>query len=182
MLCPVCRHDNFEGEDYCENCGADLAGGDTPESALDFQGRLLGEHLEALVGAAPLVDPGTSVHVALDKMHREGLDCLLVVSDRQLIGIFTERDALNKALAPDRDVSRAKVSDLMTKDPYCIPPAMTIADAMEIVTQRQIRHLPIVQDGKVLGLISSRDLTDWVVKNSLQEDGDLATRCPVAAI
>ena len=45
MLCPVCRHDNFEGEDACENCGADLRTSDIPEPATDYRGRLLGESL-----------------------------------------------------------------------------------------------------------------------------------------
>ncbi len=156
MLCPVCRHDNFEGEDYCENCGADLAGRDTPESAIDFQGRLLGEHLEALVGSAALVDPGTSVHVALDKMHREGLDCLLVVADRRLIGIFTERDAILKVVG--RDAASLVVSDVMTPDPVVLRKDDTLAVAVNKMAVGGFRHIPVMDGEMPIGVVAARDV------------------------
>ena len=60
MLCPVCRHDNFEGEDTCANCGADLRTADIPQPALEFHDTVLGDHLHALGFTAPhSVDPTT---------------------------------------------------------------------------------------------------------------------------
>ncbi|MEK7877412.1 MAG: CBS domain-containing protein, partial [Pseudomonadota bacterium] len=96
-----------------------------------------------------------------------------------LIGIFTERDALNKVLAAGLDPVNTKVSAVMTKDPYCIPPTTTVGEAMQLVTQRRFRHLPIVENGKVLAVVSSGDLTHWLVKDQLrevQELVDLAAR------
>ena len=78
MLCPVCRHDNFEGEDNCENCGADLRTSDIPQPATSFQGSLLGGHLSDLGIEPPqLVDAMTPVADAIRRMHEQELDCLL---------------------------------------------------------------------------------------------------------
>jgi len=96
-----------------------------------------------------------------------------------LIGIFTERDALNKVLAAGLEPSTTKVSEVMTKDPYWISPTTTVGDAMELVTKRRFRHLPIVKSGKVLAVISSGDLTHWLVKDQaaeVQELVDLAAQ------
>jgi hypothetical protein len=97
MLCPVCRHDNFEGEDNCENCGADLRTADIPAPAVDYRGRLLGEHLDDLRPApAVTVDAGTDAADAIARMHAEGIDCVLVTDGGRLAGIFTDRDAAAK--------------------------------------------------------------------------------------
>ena len=72
-----------------------------------------------------------------------------------------------------------KVAEVMTKDPYCIQPATTVGDAMQLVTKRRFRHLPVVKNGKVLAIISSGDLTYWLVKDQMgevQELVDIAAR------
>ena len=64
-------------------------------------------------------------------------------------------------------------------DPFCIPPGTTVGEAMELVTKRRFRHLPIVKNGKVLAVISSGDLTHWLVKDQVgevQQLVDLAAR------
>ena len=61
----------------------------------------------------------------------------------------------------------------MTKDPYSIPPTTTVGEAMELVSKRRFRHLPIVKDGKVVAVISSGDLTHWLVKNQVGEVQEL---------
>ena len=156
MLCPVCRHDNFEGEDYCENCGADLAGRDTPESALEFDGRLLGEHLDAMLGAAAIVDPGLSVHAALERMHREELDCLLVVSEDRLVGIFTERDAVLKVAG--RKAESFDIRDVMTPDPVVLRADDTLAVAVNKMAVGGFRHIPVMDGTMPVGVVAARDV------------------------
>jgi CBS domain-containing protein len=157
MLCPVCRHDNFEGEDYCENCGADLAGGDTPEAAIDFQGRLLGEHLDALeVGRPAAVDPGTSVHAAIERMHGEGLDCLLVESAGRLVGIFTERDAVLKVAG--KPAEAFDVREVMTPDPVVLRRDDTLAVAIHKMAVGGFRHIPIMDGEAAVGVVTARDV------------------------
>jgi len=125
------------------------------------------------------VGPDTPVAACVRTMTAEKIGALIVMNDERLIGIFTERDALNKVLAAGLDPVTTKVSEVMTKDPYCIPPTTTVGEAMQLVTQRRFRHLPIVENGKVLAVESSGDLTHWLVKDQMrevQELVDLAAR------
>lgn len=125
------------------------------------------------------VGPDTPVTACVRTMTAEKIGALIVMDGERLIGIFTERDALNKVLAAGLDPVSTKVSAVMTKDPYCIPPTTTVGEAMQMVTQRRFRHLPIVENGKVLAVVSSGDLTHWLVKDQMrevQELVDLAAR------
>ncbi len=119
------------------------------------------------------VGPDTLVTECVRTMTAEKIGALIVMDGEKLTGIFTERDALNKVLAPGLDPRRTKVSEVMTKDPYCVPPTTTVGDAMQLVTQRRFRHLPIVENGKVLGVVSSGDLTHWLVTDQIGEVQEL---------
>lgn len=119
------------------------------------------------------VGPDTLVTECVRKMSAEKIGALMVMDGERLIGIFTERDALNKVLAAGLDPVSTKVSEVMTKDPYCIPPTTTVGEAMELVTRRRFRHLPIVENGKVLAVVSSGDLTHWLVKDQMGEVREL---------
>jgi CBS domain-containing protein len=125
------------------------------------------------------VGPDTPVTECVRLMTAGKFGALIVMDGERLIGIFTERDALNKVLAGGLDPGKTKVSAVMTKDPYCIPPTTTVADAMKLITTRRFRHLPIVDNGKVLAVVSSGDLTHWLVQDQMgevQELVDLAAR------
>ena len=112
------------------------------------------------------VRPDTMVTECVRAMATAKIGALLVMDNERLMGIFTERDALNKVLAAGLDPRSTKVSEVMTKEPYCVPPTTTVRAAMQVVTQRRFRHLPIVQDGKVLAVLSSGDLTHWLAKGA----------------
>jgi CBS domain-containing protein len=125
------------------------------------------------------VGPDTPVTECVRLMTAGKIGALIVMDGGRLIGIFTERDALNKVLAGGLDPGRTKVSEVMTRDPYCIRPTMTVGDAMKVISKRRFRHLPIVDNGKVLAVVSSGDLTHWLVQDQMgevQELVDLAVR------
>ncbi len=125
------------------------------------------------------VAPDTSVTECVRLMTSGKIGALIVMDGGRLVGIFTERDALNKVLAGSLDPGSTKVSQVMTKDPYCIGPTTTVGDAMQVITERRFRHLPIVDNGKVLAVVSSGDLTHWLVQDKMgevQELVDLAAR------
>jgi CBS domain-containing protein len=125
------------------------------------------------------VGPDTPVTECVRLMTAGRIGALIVMDGGRLVGIFTERDALNKVLAGGLDPGNTKVSAVMTKDPYCIPPTTTVGDAMKLITKRRFRHLPIVDNGKVLAVVSSGDLTHWLVQDQMgevQELVDLAAR------
>ena len=105
MRCPTCGFENLLGSDVCDNCGSDLAGRDVPESATSFRGPLLGEHLDDARGRRAARDRSTSaadVDEAIRRMHDKGIDCVLVVEDGRLVGIFTDRDAVLKVAGTSR--------------------------------------------------------------------------------
>jgi CBS domain-containing protein len=119
------------------------------------------------------VAPNTLVTECVRTMTAKKIGALVVMDGERLVGIFTERDALNKVLAAGLEPGKTKVSEVMTKDPYSIPPTTTVGEAMELVTSRRFRHLPIVKNGKVLAVISSGDLTHWLVKDQVGEVQEL---------
>ena len=119
------------------------------------------------------VGPDTSVTECVRLMAAKKIGALIVLDGGRLSGIFTERDALNKVLAAGLEPGNTKVSAVMTKDPFCVPPTMMVTDAMEVITTQRFRHLPIVDNGKVLAVISSGDLTHWLVQDKLGEVKEL---------
>ncbi len=119
------------------------------------------------------VAPDTSTKDCVRKMDAENVGAVLVVENEKLAGIFTERDALKKVLAAGLDPASTKVAEVMTRDPTAIAPDTTVGEAMKIVTSKRFRHLPVVKDGRVLGMVSSGDLTHWVVKDQMKEIQEL---------
>jgi len=120
----------------------------------------------------------TTVTDSVRKMHSENIGALLIMEDEKLTGIFTERDALNKVLAAGIDPNSTNVSAVMTENPFCIDPSTTIEEAMSIVTNRRIRHLPILHNGELVGIVSSGDLTHWLVQD---REGEIRELVDVAA-
>ena len=157
MLCPVCRHDNFEGEDFCANCGADLRSSDIPQPPDDFEGSLLGEHLDALgVGSPALIEATAPVSEAIRRMRDEGVDCLLVMYGGRLVGIFTERDAVLKLAG--RAIEAFDVRDVMTEDPVVLRHDDTLAIAINKMAVGGFRHVPIVDGDRPIGVVAARDV------------------------
>jgi len=125
------------------------------------------------------VDPDVSVTECVRQMNEQKIGAMLVMKDDRLLGIFTERDAITRVLGAGLDPPHTKVSAVMTNNPICITPSTTLDEAMAIVSSQRIRHLPVVQDGKVLGMVSSGDLTHWLVEDrggEVRELVDMAGR------
>jgi signal-transduction protein with cAMP-binding, CBS, and nucleotidyltransferase domain len=118
------------------------------------------------------VGPDAFVTECVRTMSSAKIGALIVLDGETLVGIFTERDALNRVLAAGLDPRTTKISDVMTKDPVSVPPGTTVGEAMALVTKRRFRHLPVVENGKVLALVSSGDLTHWLVKDQIVEVRD----------
>ncbi|MFL5642772.1 MAG: CBS domain-containing protein [Chloroflexota bacterium] len=156
-VCPVCEFENLNGAEVCDNCGADIAGNDIPQSTLSFQGRLLGEHLDDLAAPVPLtVSPDTAVDEVVERMQEAGADCVLVTLDDRLVGIFTDRDAVVKAAG--RDLANLKVGDLMTPDPVVLRHDDPIAIAIHKMAVGGFRHIPILDGGRPTGVVTARDV------------------------
>ena len=163
MLCPVCRYDNFEGEDACANCGADLSTSDVPQELAAYHDTVLGEHLDALgIGNPQIIEPGLGVALAIRRMHESETDCLLVCEDDRLVGVFTDRDAFVKAV--DKRLQLYKVRDFMTIDPVVLRSDDTLAVAIHKMAVGGFRHIPIVdEEQRPLAVVSAADVFRHIV-------------------
>jgi CBS domain-containing protein len=119
------------------------------------------------------VNPDVSVTECIRQMNKLMIGAMLVMENETLLGIFTERDAITKVLGKGLDPASTRVSEVMTKNPFCVTPSTTLEEAMDIVTNLRFRHLPVVQEGKVLGMVSSGDLTHRLVEDQTGEIREL---------
>jgi CBS domain-containing protein len=111
------------------------------------------------------VTPDTTVIDAVRKMNAERIGAVLVMNDDHLVGIFTERDVLCRVVDEERDAAATRVAEVMTASPVVVKSEATVSEAMAIVSEKRCRHLPVVEDNKLVGLVSSGDLTKWVTRN-----------------
>ena len=102
--------------------------------------------------------PGTAtVREASQLMTEHHIGAVLVMAEAQLEGIFTERDALSRVLAKQKDPDETPISEVMTRDLVTVEPQTTAVDALRLMNEIGFRHLPIVEEGHVHGVISLRD-------------------------
>jgi len=104
-----------------------------------------------------MLPPGTTVQHACDRMRDRRVGAVLVVDDaRRLLGIFTGRDAVG-VLAEGRDPARTRLSEVMTAKPNTMPPGKTAIEALRLMQDGGFRHVPVVENGKVVGIVSKGD-------------------------
>ncbi len=102
--------------------------------------------------------PGTAtVREASQYMTEHHIGAVLVMAEARLEGIFTERDALSRVLAKQKDPDEPPISEVMTRDLVTVEPRTTAVDALRLMNEIGFRHLPIVEEGHVSGVISLRD-------------------------
>jgi CBS domain-containing protein len=109
----------------------------------------------------PLVTVSARVTImdAVRTMHQEHIGAIAVVDDERLTGIFSERDLMNRVVLKGRNPDYTRVGDVMTSPVITIPRSLTADDALKLMDERQIRHLPVVNaDGRLLGMLSVRSL------------------------
>lgn len=110
------------------------------------------------------VAPDDSVFKAIQIMDEKGIGALAVVSEDKLVGIVSERDCARKVILKKLDAEKTSVKDIMTKDVYYTHLEQTVNDCFAVMSQRHIRHLPVVDNGKLLGMISVGDLVKDVME------------------
>ena len=110
------------------------------------------------------VSPDDSVFVAIQLMDEKGIGALAVTSEGKLIGIVSERDCARKVILKKLPAESTSVSDIMTKDVFYTHLEQTVNECFAVMTQRHIRHLPVVDNGKLLGMISVGDLVKDVIE------------------
>ncbi len=105
----------------------------------------------------------TTVYKALQVMAERGVGALLVMDGERLVGIVSERDYARKVILLDRVSRRTAVSEIMTGDPQTVTPSNSMTDCMTLMTELRVRHLPVVEDDRVVGLVSIGDVVKHVI-------------------
>lgn len=163
MICPDCGSDNLAGVDSCEECGQDLRSLDIP-SAKDGLQQVLVETPLREVGLLPpnIVAPGDSVLEAVRLMQKTRHGSVLVVENGKLVGIFTERDVLDRLAGEEVDLARLPVQVVMTPKPQYLGEDDALAFAVHRMAVGHYRHIPVLRDGHPIGFVSIRGVLKFL--------------------
>jgi len=104
--------------------------------------------------------PQCTVSEAAQRMAAAAADAVVVVDAAGVVGIFTEQDAVLRVIAQDRDPRTTPLSQVMTRQPLTVGPQGSFGQALQLMHQHGFRHIPVVEGGQVLGIVSSRDALD----------------------
>lgn len=115
----------------------------------------------------------STVDIAVSEMNRQRVGSIIVKDAEKVVGVFTERDVLTRIVAAGRDPKTTTVSDVMTPDFLSITQVTSVEDAMQMMTDKRVRHLPVFDDQQLLGLISIGDVTRWLLKVNEMEAENL---------
>jgi CBS domain-containing protein len=124
-------------------------------------------------GAVRTVAPEATVLKAVETMSAARVGALLVMEGDRLAGVFSERDLMTRVVLELREPSRTRVGDVMTREIVCIGVGDTPYEAMALMTDRRVRHLPVVDRRRVVGVVSIGDLIRWTVRDREHEIADL---------
>ena len=119
--------------------------------------------------------PETSVKEAARLMASAKVSAIMVVEKKQLVGIFTERDAVFRVVAQDRDVQETKLADVMTPHPITLGPDKSFGYALLVMHENNFRHVPVLDNGRLIGVVSARnaldpDLEEFVAESHRREE------------
>lgn len=166
MICPSCGHDNIRGADTCAECGMSVV----QDSAEHEEGSLgvLADPLSSLQQRVPECIPlDAAMTDVLARLKGKNVGSLQVVDEAgKLVGIFTERDVLNKVAGLIKDLDQIVVESLMTPNPTALRPDMAIQHALHLMSVHGFRHIPLVdEDNRPVGVVSFRDVVGLIERH-----------------
>jgi CBS domain-containing protein len=109
------------------------------------------------------ISPQATVFEAIQLLARKNIGALPVMEGDQLVGIFSERDYTRKVALEGKTSQSTRVRDILSPNVATIRTDETVEDALRLMTEKRIRHLPVVEDGRVVGLISIGDMVNWII-------------------
>ena len=109
------------------------------------------------------VSPDSSVYDALEELEEKNLGGLVVVENGKLIGVFTERDYARKVILKGRSSKETLVRDIMTSRPIFVNPDTTIDECMRLMSDKFIRHLPVLENDELIGILSIGDIVRYII-------------------
>jgi CBS domain-containing protein len=164
--CPYCGHENIMGADLCEKCLHSLTQKDAPQPGKDKMQRvIMTERVADFISKVPpiMVSPSTSMQEVVDKMHefpKKG--CVLICDEKKhLVGIVSVRDILLRVAGVIKDLKACPVSQVMTKNPEFLDKDTPLSFALHKMSIGKFRHVPVVDKGVPIGVVSTRDVIDY---------------------
>ncbi len=131
--------------------------------------RLVKHLLEDKGGAIHAIDPDKPVLDAIRLMADKYIGALLVMRDGKLVGIVSERDYAHKVILKGRSSADTPVREIMSESVLTVAPGDSVNHCMKLVTDKRVRHLPVVDGGRVIGVVSIGDLVKAVIEDQAQE-------------
>ncbi|MCH2113339.1 MAG: CBS domain-containing protein [Pirellulales bacterium] len=170
IACPFCGSENPEGADNCEDCSNSLTDLSIPRPTTPVVHSLLKDRIASLKPKTPFaVAPETPIGEVLDHMIDESFGCVMIVANDMLLGIFSEFDALMKLNTDVAQHASRPISSVMTPDPVALEMKHKIAFALHKMHVGGYRHLPILEQGRLVGVISIRDILKYLTSHIMAE-------------
>jgi CBS domain-containing protein len=111
------------------------------------------------------IAPDATAYSALELMADKNIGALMVMENGNLVGVFSERDYARKVILKGKASKSTTVREIMTSSPISIKPAMTLKDGMVLMSKNHIRHLPVVDNDVLLGVVSNRDVVNTIISD-----------------
>ena len=109
------------------------------------------------------ISPEATVYEAIERMSEINIGALVVISAEKLVGIVSERDYARKVILNGRQSHEIRVREIMSMPVFYVAPQTTIDECMRLMASRQVRHLPVLEDERIVGMISMGDLVKWII-------------------
>ena len=169
IKCPWCGHENILGSDHCDKCLHPFTDKDLPKPGKDIlQKKVMTERVADFISKTPpiIVEPSASVEEMLKRMQALPAKGCVLVCDKsgKLIGIASIRDILLKVAGIIKDPSKVTGDKIMTPHPECLDKDASLAFALHKMSIGKFRHVPVLDNGKPIGVVSTRDMIDYLCR------------------
>jgi len=165
MICPSCGYDNIEGTDRCEECTTPLFNLDeSQDGGRDLARSVMEDDLSHLEREFLAVSPNSSAIEVINQMKQARLGCALVLEDGKVVGIFTERDLLNKLTGKDAPPPTVAVRELMSPDPEVLRETDSVASALNKMSMGHYRHIPVQNSDGTYCVTSIKHVLKYLAK------------------